>query len=146
VYWIYQIKNSVNGKLYIGKTSLSLIDRFKAHVWDSKKRNPFYGKKHTDESKRKMSDTKKVMYRGANNPFWGKTHSEATRQRMSLSHKLNSSGVNNSRYIHTIDNNKIKEEYLKCKNGAEVSRRLGIPEHTVARRCKAMGIWQTSTN
>ena len=37
--YIYKITNKVNGKLYVGQTSLSLEERFKQHLQDSKKEN-----------------------------------------------------------------------------------------------------------
>ena len=70
--------------------------------------NPFYGKKHTEESKRKMSETKKgtklsdetkeklkekisgknnplygVSRLGKDNPMWGKNHSNEAKMKMS---------------------------------------------------------------
>ena len=33
-------------------------------------KNAFYGRKHTEESKRKMSETRKTMYKGENHPNW----------------------------------------------------------------------------
>lgn len=35
-------------------------------------KNPFYGKKHTQESKKKMSEMKKGKYKGDKNPMFGK--------------------------------------------------------------------------
>ena len=40
--------------------------------------NPFYGKKHTEESRKKMSEAKKDIYFGKDNPFYGKHHTEET--------------------------------------------------------------------
>jgi group I intron endonuclease len=39
-------------------------------------RNPFFGKKHTDKSKNKMSEWKKENYTGKNNPNYGKKYSK----------------------------------------------------------------------
>ncbi len=38
--------------------------------------NPFYGKKHTEEFKKKMSENKKGTFKGEKNPFYGKKHTE----------------------------------------------------------------------
>jgi group I intron endonuclease len=38
--YIYKIINNINGKLYIGKTSSSIEERFKGHISDSKKLRP----------------------------------------------------------------------------------------------------------
>ena len=40
--------------------------------------NAFYGKKHTEKTKEKLSRNRKGKYTGQNNPFYGKTHSEET--------------------------------------------------------------------
>lgn len=45
------------------------------------------GLKHTEESKQKMSESKKGKYCGENNSFYGKQHTEETKQKMSKSHK-----------------------------------------------------------
>lgn len=41
----------------------------------------------SDETKKKMSETKKDTYQGEKNPFYGKTHSAETRQKMSEAKK-----------------------------------------------------------
>lgn len=45
--------------------------------------NPFYGKHHSDETKKIISEATKLRYQGKNNPFYGKRHSEQTKQKMS---------------------------------------------------------------
>lgn len=45
------------------------------------------GYHHKEESKRKMSIAKSKMYIGENNPFYGKKHSEETRKKISESKK-----------------------------------------------------------
>ena len=46
-------------------------------------KNAFYGKHHTEESKKKLSDALKGKLAGENNPFYGQTHSEETKQLLS---------------------------------------------------------------
>lgn len=90
--------------------------------------NPFYGKKHTNESRKKMSDSQKRLYdegyvnpsKGlrrseeakrkmsisqkerlkdpTNNPMYGKHHSEETRQKLSESRKGKYTGEDNPFY------------------------------------------------
>lgn len=48
--------------------------------------NSFYGKHHTEDTKKKMKDNHSDVS-GNNNPFYGKHHTEATRNNMSESHK-----------------------------------------------------------
>ena len=43
------------------------------------KDNPFYGKTHSEESRKIISDKKKIQYTGEGNPFYGKHHSEETK-------------------------------------------------------------------
>ena len=45
--------------------------------------HPMWGKKHSDESKRKMSESKK----GKNHPMWGKIPSDETKNKISESNK-----------------------------------------------------------
>lgn len=49
--------------------------------------NSFYGKHHTDESRRKNSEWHKQHMSGKNNPFYGKHHSTTTKEKNSLAHK-----------------------------------------------------------
>lgn len=138
---IYQLKNTVNGKIYIGQAQ-NILQRFNEHrrnrnghliyrdcylYRDIKKYgwqkfeisvlervddvlllnereifwinelNPKYNMKdggdcargwhHTEETKRKMSETKSKQYLGENNPFYGKTHSEKTKKKMAKAAK-----------------------------------------------------------
>lgn len=133
---IYQLKNTVNGKIYIGQAQ-NILKRFNDHRrnrnghllyrdcylyraikkygWNKfeisvlemvddfellnereifwiDKLNPEYNMKeggdcargwnHTEEAKRKMSETKSKMYLGENNPFFGKKHSEETKEKI----------------------------------------------------------------
>lgn len=133
---IYQLKCTVNDKIYIGQAQ-NILNRFNEHRrnrnghliyrdcilyraikkygWDKfeisvlekvddfeqlneceifwiNKLNPEYNMKeggdcargwnHTEEAKKKMSETKSKMYLGENNPFYGKTHSEETKEKI----------------------------------------------------------------
>lgn len=44
--------------------------------------NGFYGKHHTEESKKKIREKSKERNQGENNPFYGKRHTEETKQKM----------------------------------------------------------------
>ena len=133
---IYQLKNTVNGKIYIGQAQ-NILKRFNEHrrnrnghllyrdcylyraikkygwgkfeisvlervddfellnereIFWIDKFNPEYNMKdggdcargwnHTEEAKRKMSETKSKQYLGKNNPFFGKTHSEEAKEKI----------------------------------------------------------------
>lgn len=61
-----------------------------------KKGNNFWiGRKHTQESREKMSKTKKIQYIGENNPFYGKKHTQETKEKISLANKGKLNGENN---------------------------------------------------
>lgn len=45
-------------------------------------KNPFYGKKHTDETKKIISEKNKGLMSGDKNPFFGKTHNEETKNKI----------------------------------------------------------------
>ena len=133
---IYQLKNMVNDKIYIGQAQ-NILKRFNEHRrnrnghllyrdcylyraikkygWDKfeisvlervddlslindkeifwiGELNPEYNMKeggdcargwhHTEEAKNKMSKTKSKMYLGENNPFFGKKHTEETKRKI----------------------------------------------------------------
>lgn len=82
--------------------------------------NPFYGKHHTEETKRKLSEANKgktrseevkkrlsEMNRGEKNHFFGKTHTVEARQKMSLKRV----GKNNPQYNKPWYNNGEKEAH-----------------------------------
>ena len=49
--------------------------------------NPFYGKKHTEETRKKISESRKGKYVGENSPLFGKKLSEETKEKISKSNK-----------------------------------------------------------
>lgn len=51
------------------------------------KKNAFFGKHHSDETKKKLSEINKINNKGENNPFFGKHHTEEAKQKMSEAHK-----------------------------------------------------------
>lgn len=78
----------------------------------SGQKNPFYGKRHKEESKRKMGGAV-VDYSGSNNPFYGKKHKEETIN--SMKEKLSEifSGEKNPFYgkTHSLESiEKIKQK------------------------------------
>ena len=50
------------------------------------KDSPLYGKRHSEESKKKMSDAHKGKYIGEKNPMYNKHHTKETRKKMSNNH------------------------------------------------------------
>ena len=48
----------------------------------SGEKNAFFGRSHSDETKRKQSELKKGLYLNEKNPFFGKRHDDETRKKM----------------------------------------------------------------
>lgn len=80
--WISQEALNKTRKIWLNKTpeERALIrQRIKENHADcSGEKNSFYGKKHTDETKQKISNSRKGKCVGKENPFYGKTHTEET--------------------------------------------------------------------
>lgn len=80
--WISQEALNKTHKIWLNKTpeERALIrQRIKENHADcSGEKNSFYGKKHTDETKQKISNSRKGKCVGKENPFYGKTHTEET--------------------------------------------------------------------
>lgn len=75
--------------------------RIFCHEAMSGENHPMYGKHNTQESREKMSISKKDMYNGENNPFFGKKHSQENIEKMKGTH----SGKDNpkSRPVYCIE-------------------------------------------
>lgn len=75
--------------------------RIFCHEAMSGENHPWYGKHHTQESREKMSISKKDMYNGENNPFFRKKHSQENIEKMKGTH----SGKDNpkSRPVYCIE-------------------------------------------
>lgn len=55
----------------------------KTGLTDNKgKNNGMYGKRHSDETKQKMSDRRQNKYIGKNNPMYGKTHTDEVKEKL----------------------------------------------------------------
>jgi group I intron endonuclease len=82
--------------------------------------NPFFGKKHTDEAKNKMSVSKSKMYVGSNNPNYGKQQTHSTKLKMAI----NNSGTKlNPDKVLEIKNCLLAgEDHLFIANKYKISR------------------------
>lgn len=74
--------NPFYGKKHSEETKEVMSSKAKQHIGEN---NNFYGKKHTDETKKKISESRIGKYIGENNSFYGKLHSEESRKKMSIS-------------------------------------------------------------
>lgn len=73
-------KNKFYGKNHSDATKKRLSEIMSEIMLGEK--NPFYGKKHTETTKKLQSDIKKNKYDGEKNPFYGKKHSDETKNIM----------------------------------------------------------------
>ena len=72
--------------------------------------NGFYGKHHTEEAKQKMSESKKEMYKGEGHPFYGKNLEEEHKQKISetLKNKYHEGYLNPNKGKHLSEEHKQK--------------------------------------
>jgi group I intron endonuclease len=108
-----------------GKTH---TDEVRKKISELKKGNTYCrGKKLKDETKQKLSEIRKNKYTGEDNPFFGKHHTEETKQKIQEKNKgklpPNIIGI-------TIDN----VNYISL---ADASRQLSIPVPTILWRVKS---------
>ena len=75
----------------------------------SGEKNPFYGKKHTIEALKKMSDNKKCIYDGEKNPFYGKAHSDKTKS-----------------FLSNLHENKLKRKILMIDDDDQIIREFSF--------------------
>ena len=101
IYWITRLGTLAPNGYNLKEGGLgggldSLETRLKKSFSKQGKRNSFYGKKHSDESKRKISEAKKgqklqltgedLLRRQIQKTFLGKAHSAETRAKMKAAH------------------------------------------------------------
>lgn len=114
-----------NGKRYTSK----LYEYFKKSISDSKRSlnlgegNPFFGKKHTTETKERMKANRHDRS-GANNPRYGKKHSEETKRLMSKRRKQATTDQTRQKISEAHKNRKLSEEHKKKLSNAGTGRKV----------------------
>lgn len=89
--------------------------------------NPFYGKKHSEKSIQKRTETFKENYKKENHPLFGKHHSDETKEKISNSLKGKMTGENNSFYgKHHSEESKEKNRlaHLGTKITEETKKKM----------------------
>lgn len=97
--------------------------------------NPFYGKKHSVETKNKISKANKERFSKENNPMFGKHHTEETRKKMS-EHHADFKGKNHPRYGHSEQYSGIHSGVAKQVYCIE----LGTIFVTISEAIKTIGV------
>jgi group I intron endonuclease len=85
----YFTENPRKRKEYTKRIRKPLTTDQKVNMSEGSKgsKNPFYGKNHSIETKKMMSDIKIGKYLGESNPFYGKKHNEDTKKFLSNLYK-----------------------------------------------------------
>lgn len=145
----YNVAEGGYGNPYIGKTEEEL-NKIKQKMKDNHadingSNNPMYGKKHSKESKRKMSEkatgrkcsdeTRQIMsksQKGEKNNFYGKHHSEDTKQKLSEANKGKNSPQSKkiAQYDKQINLIKIYDSIRQAE------RETGVDHSSISRCCK----------
>ena len=84
--------------------------------------NPFYGRNHTDETKKKMSESKSGKYDGEGNPMYGKKQSEETKRKISES--LKNRKLSKKTREKMSNAQKGNKKFLGKKHSAETKRKI----------------------
>lgn len=131
---VYNLRQGGDSGSLSFKTRKKISDSLKGHIpWNKGKREIY-----TEESLKKMSLSRKGKMVGEKNPFWGKKHSEQTKQKMrkpkSEIHKqhIREAKSKNSVLQYTLDL-KFVAEY---KSSREAERQTGIAHNSINMCCK----------
>lgn len=93
--------------------------------------NHFFGKRHSKDTKSKISKSRQGRFSGANNPFYGKKHTDRSRETMSLN-APDRSGESHPRATITINVAKqIKTLIQKGNMSKDIAKQLNTTLHVV---------------
>jgi group I intron endonuclease len=104
--------------------------------------NPMFGKKHTKESKEKISNNRKQnkVAVGENNPFFGKVHSDETKRIISEKAKLRGNPKRKRPILQIcLETGSVLREW---DSAADAGRELGFNKNNINNACH--GIYKTS--
>ena len=87
--------NPFYGKKHTEETRIKISEN---HADVSGENNPNYGKPRSDETKQKLSELRKGKFTGEDNPFYGKKHTEEAKKKMSEERKEKFIGEGNPFY------------------------------------------------
>lgn len=98
----------------------------------SGKGNPFFGKTHSEETRNKIRNNKKVL-KGKDHYLYGKKHKEDTIIKIRASRVGKTAGKNNSRWIGYVFT-----PFGRFDTAYEAAKILNISRRTVEYRCKKL--------
>jgi len=164
MYQIYLITNTVNGKVYVGKTASSLSIRWSDHVRRSKYKETLLARaivKYTKDSfiitnvdfascndeactleqmyiRLYRSNDKHIGYNLTSGGDGGNTLSEKKRKELSEKSRLKT-GILSPNYNHDIVDKDIEKLFLGGKSSREIGKILGSEKSLILNRLKKMG-------
>lgn len=95
-------------------------------------KNHMYGKHHSEETKRKLSELNK----GKNNPFYGKKHSDESKKKISNKRKGQFAGIKNSRIRPVVQCDK-NGTFIQCWDYInQASEKLHIEHSHISACCR----------
>jgi len=98
------------------------------------------GRKHSEETKLKISNNRKGLTIGDKNPFYGKKHTKEFLNKISEERKITYKGKNNPNYRKDVLIEDIIEMYNKLKSTEKVCEHFKLTRDTIARRLKIVGL------
>lgn len=111
---------------------------------NSGKSNPFYGKKHTEEAKRKMSINKKGLYSGIKNPFYGKKHTQESKDKIGKANQrteIQKRELAFAKFKIIIPKEELYDLYhIKKLSFIKIAKIFGVKGTTISRLYKFYGL------
>lgn len=103
--------SGIHNPFYGKKHSEETIETIREHMPDfSGENNPFYGHVHTEETKKRISESRE-KYKGENHPWYGREHKESTKKAISEYNK-GKIYVNNGEIMKFVKSTEELEYYL----------------------------------
>lgn len=128
------IKNGMFGRTHTDEVKKKLSEIGKKR--GKGKNHPCYGMKMTKEQKKKMSDFAKTRT-GEKNSFYGKTHSKEVRKNLSNQKKEYNKNLTLEQRIELPQFKFVEIEGVIYQSGSDASKYLGVSAGTICHRIKS---------